>query len=151
MRPEGRQPLSVDLPLVLARELRPLEERRVDLALDAVLHFAVDHDFGAVSRQKLEMRCDCSDLLFDRAAGESARIPARQARQSVLAQLRPQRRRLLRELVPKLETLVADLLSLRKRGFERRVTPERRQFIVHPTDRVDADANVEAACHRYTR
>jgi 2-phospho-L-lactate guanylyltransferase (CobY/MobA/RfbA family) len=53
-----------------------------------------------------------------------------------------QRRGLARELVAELEALVADLLSLGERDLERRLAAERRQVVVAPGNRIDADLHV---------
>ena len=58
-------------------------------------------------------------------------------------QHRAQRLRLARKLVAELEALVADRLAFGQRRFERRLAAERRQVVVAPRDRIDADLHVE--------
>src|SRR4030095_16068651 len=83
------------------------------------------------------------DLVGHRAARKMARIPARDARKAVTREHRAQRIRSARKLVAELEALVADRLALAERRLERRLAAERRQVVVRPRNRVDADARRE--------
>ena len=86
------------------------------------------------------MRADRGDLLRRpsgaRAGPSTSRTRARgRARASTAAQ----RLRFARKLVAELEALVADRLAFGQRDLERRLAAERRQVVVAPRDRVDAD------------
>src|SRR5579862_8432444 len=106
MRAEGIEALPVLAPGCVVAKARPLVERHRQ-PLDRVGDFAVDHDRGAVARKKLEVRRHGFDLLGHRAPREAPRIPARDAGDAELAELRRERRGLARELVAELEALEA--------------------------------------------
>src|SRR4051812_10096412 len=91
------------------------------------------------------MRLDGGDLRVGRAPRQFARIPSRDARESVRRERGTQRRGVTREFVAELESLVTDRPALLQRRRERRFTAERREVVVGPRDGIDPDAYVE--CH----
>ena len=117
--------------------------KRFGAALDRIGDLAVNHDFRTVARKQSEVRFDGLDLVGHCAAGEMARIPARDTREAVAREHGTQRVRHARKLVAELEALVPDRLAFRKSGLKRRLAAEGRQVIVRPRNRVDTDARGE--------
>ncbi len=139
---ERGQALAVFAPLRGAREARPLVERHAR-SLDAVGDLAVHEHRGAAFGEQRQVRLDGGDLLGDGAPCEPPRIPAGHEREPVRGEHVAQRLRLARKLVAELEALVTDRGAFGERDRERRLAAERRQVVVAPRDRVDADAHVE--------
>src|SRR5450631_148874 len=134
--------LSVGEPLLAAEKARTLVQRRGG-ALNAVGHLAVDHDPGAIVREKIEMRADCTNFVFCRATREPARVPAGNELEPVLRKHFPQCAGLARKLVAELEALIADRLAFAQSDFERGLAAQRRQVVVAPGNRIDADLDGE--------
>ena|SRR5436190_570006 len=136
--------IGILLPLTGAEKTGALVQWR-RAALNAVGHFAIDHDLGAVAGEKLEVRSDGADFVLRRAARKLARVPSRNELQAVLRENLAQGIRLARKLVAELEPLVADGPAFGQRDLERRLAAQRGQVIVAPRDRIDAYLHAEFA------
>ena len=148
VRGELVEAFGVFAPLLVGEKARTLIER-LRRTLDRIRHFAIHHDRRAVFREQVEMRPDGGDLVLGAALGEPSRVPARYQREIVLREQRLQRLWLAGKLVAQLEALIADAPTFGQRDIERRFAAERGQVVVHPRERVDADAYVESRHGRF--
>ena len=127
-------------------QMRPLRQRRELIAVrTARLTSANTITLQPQGMQQLEMRPHRRPFRVDVALEQAAAVPAGDEREAVRSQDRAQRRGLRGNLLPSSTPVVAGgarLASGRSRGG---LAAERRQVVVAPGERIDADANVHGS------
>ena len=147
---EGVQALGVGLPQRVARKLRALGHRRLDLALHRAGTLAVHHNLHAVVLQlahvglaALDFGCDGLGVVLARLQlGQKTGVPAGHAGKAVLVELGLECGAVFGEFVAQLEADVADLFAFAQRGFQRRFAAQGGHVVVEPGDGIDADLYV---------
>src|SRR5437667_6217390 len=87
------------------------------------------------------MGLDRRQLILDRAIEQTAAIPARDQRQPVAFEDRPQHRRIAGEFMAELDPGEPRLTRFGETQVERRGAAQFRQIVVAPADRADAEAH----------
>ena len=143
MRAMGRERLDARRearPLGL-RQHRALGERHALVAMHRVRGLAHHDHPRAHGVEEVEHGVDGCDLLVEAAGEKVQRVPAGNVGEAVRRERRPQRRRLLRELVALLDAVEADAGGVREAALERDVGAEAAVVVVRPGDGVGAEAD----------
>ena len=144
------QTLAVGGPQCFVGKTGAFGHRRVDLSLNRSGTFAVHHDLHVVVLQFAHMRLAALNFsgnavcisLTGRDFCQKPRIPARNTRQTKLVQFGFQARAIFGKLVAQFKADIADFFAFFQSRFQQGLAAQGRQVIIHPADRVNADAYV---------
>ena len=141
-----RELLAILLPACL-RETRAQMHRRLLLAVNAAAHFRKHQHLCPQLAQQRQVGLHGGDLLLHAALQQSAGVPAGDQLQVVALQDGAKQPRFAREFIAQFEPCKTGLFPFAQAGLQRRLCAERRQIVVRPRQRVNAQLYTHCRLH----